>query len=1360
MCKACIIILYTFEIKNLVRHQLLLLLLIIAQLLSAQLTTDSLYFRNLRMKDGLPGSAINTILQDSLDFIWIGTNDGLCRYDGEKFKIFKSLPNDPHSLSDNNVQNLFLDKFGDIYIMTAHGLDYFDLKQQKIRRIESNNNGGLIDQSPTDIVETKEGDIYISSYYSGISYKKKNDNQFSYLYNSFDKKTSLSSDRIADMELYDDSLLIIAYWDHGLDIFDLKTWTNHDFRSFTKGKNLPANINTIAMDDNSGVWIGSKEGVSYLNLETRRVENYYYSVKNHKFLPDNDVIALYIDDDNNLWIGTRDGGLSITNCTDILKHGVNAAYSKYTSSYQKGSLSYRTVLSIFQDNNNDMWIGTHGGGLNYVENRKNRFSHLQHQPGVSNSLSYNKIWGITEDSSGHLWLGTDGDGVNVWSMKSGVVKHFKHNENNPSSISDNAIISACTDYTGTIWLGTYEGGLNRYLPATQSFKRYQAKEGIPVNDIRHIYEDDTHTLWVGLNRGSICYYDRNKDRFIQHPKFAKEDVRAILQINNTLWIGTYGEGLISLNLINQKLKKYNSTGNGGINPQMIYALTASDDNTIWLATANAGLCRFNISDESFKSYQTKDGLSNNKVHKILSNDSNILWLSTNSGISRFNIASEKFINYDWNRGVLSEEFHNGSGIITQKGLFAFGGITGMNLFNPADFNSTQKQSNVRFTGLKVLNQDVMVGENGIINKSIEFNPRINLNHHHTIFTIDFQSVKYPSSIDDTYQYILEGYDQSWSANGKDKSVTYRNLPPGEYTFRVRTSNKLEQHNNEATLRIFMKPPFWKTKIAYASYFGLLVLVIGGIFRYRVQQYKIKNRLKYEQKLRMKEGKLHNERLEFFTNISHELRTPLTIINVALEELSIFKNTNPKIKKPIDVALNNSNRLIELVNKILEFRQVETGVSNLAVSQLQLNSYLSDFLQGFREMAKHNSVNLKLQVPINTVSLWVDIDKFSMILNNLLSNAFKHTPSSGQIILSIDESHEHIILKVEDSGKGIPKNIQNKIFRRYFKLENDSTNTGIGLALTQSLVNLHHASIHVDSSLGKGSVFTIHFLKGNKHFSNEQIVNNSDEVTEIAPSESITPKIEIKENEQVLLLVDDNEEILELLSDKLGNDYRILTATDGEAGIELAKKYSPNLIVSDIMMPKVSGTELCNELKSDVKTSHIPIILLTAKGTTADEIEGLNAGADDYISKPFKIGILQARVKTILDNRIKISNYFSNNTHHAPEEPELEQEHSKEIDFLMNIENYILEHYLTSEVSVFELATELGFSRTTLYRKIKSLTGMSINAFVRSVKIKKSAQLISEGMNVSEAAFYIGFNDLKYFRENFKKQMGKNPSEFK
>jgi signal transduction histidine kinase/ligand-binding sensor domain-containing protein/DNA-binding response OmpR family regulator len=1318
------------------------------------------------MKDGLPGSSINTIIQDSLDFIWIGTNDGLCRFDGENFKIFKSIPGDIHSLSDDNIQNLHLDKQGNLYIMTVNGLDYLDLKQQRISRMETAGEGQVVDLSPTDIVETSNGDIYISSYYSGISFKKQDAPEFDYLYSGMEGKAALSSDRISKLELYNDSLLLVAYWDKGLDVFNLSNWTNQTFDKYTDGQSIPRNINTVALDANSGLWIGSKEGLSYLNLETKRVENYFFDSHKRSFLPDNDVIALLIDDNDNLWIGTRDGGLVITNCNDILANKDNARYSYYTSDYKDGSLSYRTVLSIFEDKHNGIWIGTHGGGLNYVENRKNRFSLLHHQPGVKNSLSYNKVWGITEDNYGNLWLGTDGDGINIWSVEKGVFKRFRHANSDAASLSDDAVISACTDHLGTIWVGTYEGGINRFVPESQSFVHYMAPDELPVNDVRCIYEDDQGTLWIGLNQGGICFFDREQDRFIQHKTIQNIDVRAIYKVKNSLWIGTYGSGLLELNLINEKVTTFNHNieDSTSLSSQIIFSLYSQTNKELWIGTANAGLCRLDIETGKFRTFREQDGLSNNKIHKILGNDLHTIWISSNRGISSFDTDKERFVNFNWYHGVQSEEFHNGSGIITSDGHFVFGGIKGANIFNPADFRLTQKTSSVRFTGLRILNQTVLSNEDGIINKSIEYNPDIHLNHHHSIFTIDFQSIRYPFSRDITYQYILEGYDDSWSSGMAEKSVTYRNLPPGEYLFRVRTFNKADSmSNDETTLRISMKPPYWRTKMAYVFYFITLASFVIGIFRYRIQQYKIRNRLKYEQKLRMKEGKLHDERLEFFTNISHELRTPLTIINVALDELATLKKTYPKIRKPIDAALSNSNRLIELVNKLLEFRQVETGVSSLSVSQVNLNVFLGEFLQGFREMAKHNSINLKLLLPINDVVLWVDTDKFSMIINNLLSNAFKHTPSGGQIILSIDENEEYITLKVEDSGKGIPKSIQGKIFKRYYKLENESTNTGIGLALTKSLVNLHHASIQVESSMGKGAVFTINFLKGNKHFSSDQIYDHSAEhqAKDSVSSDLVHPNVEIKDNEQVILLVDDNEEILELLENKLGSEYRILRAMDGNQGIEIAKKFGPNLIISDIMMPHVSGTELCDVLKTDVQTSHIPIILLTAKGSTNDEIEGLNSGADDYISKPFKISILQARIKTILENRIKVINYFSPNSHQVEvSDPELTQENKQELEFLRRIENYILENYLTKEVSVFDLASELGFSRTTLYRKIKSLTGMSINAFVRSVKIKKCAELIAQGMNVSEAAFFIGFNDLKYFRECFKKQLGKNPSEFK
>ena len=1329
-------------------------------------SNEDLYFRTLRLKDGLPGSTVTTIQQDLQGFIWIGTNDGLCRFDGINFKTYRHEPGEDQSLTDNYVINLYFDKKGNLWIMTTAGLDYLDLQTQKIVHYKASEKAGSIaDNAPTGIIERNDGTIYISSYYQGISIKNSGEEKFSYLNQSTSGSAQLTSNWITNLELINDSLLIIGYQEQGIDIYNFRTNTTRFIDDLSNQHLISYHINAIEKDSDKGFWIGTNRGLSYFNLRNYQLFNFEYRQGEKSFLTDYDIISLFMDKDGFLWLGTRNSGLIKVKGDDILEKGILAEYVSFQPGFSDGSLSYRSVSSIFQDKDGQFWIGTHGGGINFVERKNNRFGHLMHEEGNENPLTYSKIWGITEDKRGKLWLGTDGDGVNVWNPKTGEIEYFKHNPTNPNSIGDNAVISACTDFTGQIWLGTYEGGLNRFNPLTGKFYRYQAPEKLPVNDVRCIYEDTSHILWVGMNQGGVAMYDRENDKFSVQANLEVYDVRCLFRDKNILWAGTYGSGLIKYNIDSKNIIQYypDSKNPESVSSETIFSLRQTSDSLLWLGTRNGGLCKMNTMTDKFTAYTEKDGLSNNTVHSVLFEKPDNLWLSTNNGISRFNFENQSFTNYGWQLGVQAEEFHNGSGLVTADGLFCFGGISGLNYFYPSNLKSLPAQKVIQFTGLKILDQEVKPEQKGVIEKSIEFRPEVKLNYKHSVFTLEFQAVGEPFFEEAGYEYKLDDYDAAWNKAGKQNSATYRNLPPGEYLFRVKISgNNYRTEINETTLVIKMSPPLWKTWWAYIFYVIIFILITIIIFRYRVAQYKIKHRLIYEQRLRNEEKKLHNERLEFFTNISHELRTPLTIIGVAIDELKSARMPDLKFKKSIDAAVKNSNRLMELINRLLEFRQTETGVSSLQVKKLNLNLFIPDFLQGFKEMARHNAINLKITLPLNHLFVWVDADKLSMMLNNLLSNAFKHTPSGGDILLSIDEAESHIIIKVEDSGKGISPLIQDKIFKRYFKLDSESTSTGIGLALTKSLVELHHAEINVESKPGKGATFYIRFLKGNSHFAASQLVQ--DEKSEVLDEKQNNEKPEedpvlVNNNQKIILLIDDNQEILDLLSDKFDKEYHVLRALNGKEGVTLAKKYIPDLIISDIMMPVMNGTEVCHELKEDLSTSHIPIILLTAKGSEEDEIKGLNTGADDYISKPFKVNILQARVRTILENRIKIYNYFKSNTGTEEEEP-VDLKKSKEMEFLKKVEDYILENCLATELSVFDLASELGYSRTTLYRKIKMLTGDSINGFVRSVRLKKSAQFISEGMNVSEAAYSVGFNDLKYFRESFKKLYGKNPSEFK
>jgi len=1321
--------------------------------------SEDFYFRSIKIKDGLPGSTINTIVQDSLGFLWIGTNDGLCRYDGAGFRIFRHHNNDPSSLSHNDIQRLFIDQKQNLWVMTANGLNHIDLKTHEIRRVLPGSNS-LPDNSTIAMAQTPEGIYYAASYYNGISIFSEKRDEFSYLNDTTVNPSRLRSLNINTMLLYQDSLLVIGYRDAGIDIYDLRKQKTIPLSDIT-GVVLPSvNVSSLTEGINNRIWIGTNNGIACYEPENGKLHSFADVTGDDSFLVDSDIVSLEAFE-GKLWIGTRNEGLVVVNEKEILNRSNPPEYTHYKPGLEPGSLSYRTVSVVFNDNRSQVWIGTHGGGINFAETIGNRFGHLRNIPGISGSLSYDKVWGITADDSGNVWVGTDGDGVNVWKPGEGVIAHYKHDPEDPASLSDNAVISACTDHKGRVWMGTYQGGLNRFVESSESFVRYQAPDHLEVNDVRSIYEDPLQNLWIGLNQGGVMRYNEQRDTFEPAPNLEMYDVRSIFYHDGNLWVGTYGEGLIKYDPQTAEAQFYNTFTEPSPFPfHTIFYITSfpDDKNMIWLGSSDGGLYSFHTNTEEYNEFSEEDGLANNKIHAILPDKDGNLWLSTNKGISMFDTERKLFNNYDWNRGVQSEEFHNGSAVISANGLFCFGGIEGMNYFNPEDIRSPNQKPRIRFTGFSILNRDITPIESDIFEKAIEYQPKIRLNHQHAVFTIHFQSLNYPFAWDSQYFYYLEGYDKEWNDAGRQNFVTYRNLPPGEYTFRVRsyTFDSSELYD-ESQLKIMMAPPFWKTYVAYILYVMIATLGIVAFFRYRINQYKIRNKLLFEQKLRDEEKKLHEERMEFFTNISHELRTPLTIIGVALEEIGKSNNTLPAIKKPLESAVKNSDRLRDMINKILEFRQMESGDTNLIFTKMQLRSHLSEYIEEFREMARHNKIRLKLSLPLEEIQLWADKDKLNMILNNLFSNAFKNTPTGGQIILSADERDDQIIIKVKDTGMGIEKKNLQKIFRRYYKLSHKTTGSGIGLALTKSLVELHKATIEVDSTPGKGTTFLLRFKKGSTHLKDQQELPLSEKQN---GKDSIQDTHKEEKDGRILLLIDDNKEIVELLEERFADEFRILKAYEAKKGMELARKFSPDLIISDVMMPGMNGFELCNNLKNDQLTSHIPVILLTAKGSETDEIQGLETGADDYISKPFKFSILKARINSLLENRRKIIDYFNTNHGSLTDTDSSAPIPAREMEFLQKVEKYILENCLDKEVSVFELANGLGFSRTTLYRKIKALTGMSINAFVRYIKIRESTKLIEQGLNVSEAAYSTGFTDLKYFRESFKKQVGKNPSEFK
>lgn len=1325
-----------------------------------------LKFNSIKVEDGLPNNIINSIVQDSLGFIWIGTNDGLCRYDGENYKIFRQTLNNQNSISNNFIQSLFVDSKGDLWIMTDQGLNKYDIKKDFFETYLTDNSN-LSHNSVTSIQEKKKGEFYVGTYGRGIDILK--DGKFIFNFN-INSENAISSNLISSLQIQNDSILWVGTYDNGINKIDLHSKNVTKLEYGNNAITTSEIINSIYLDTSNYLWIGTKLGLTVYNTKT---ENFFKINKENctSFL-DNDILSIFEDNDGVIWLGTRNSGIISGKRNDIIQNKNTTIFNNYTPNNSNESVTYRSISSFYQDKQSNIWIGTHLEGINIVNPRGEKIHLYNHFETEEVEINDQSIWGICEDSKNNIWLGTDGNSLLKFNPFTNKTESFVFNAANKNGISDSAIISSCFDSNGNLWIGTYAGGLNKLKPNSSNFKRYikgKQNNQLNSNDIRVIYEDQKKRIWIGTNGGGLHLYKTETDDFEFINQVGWLDIRSITEdANGNLWLGTFGNGILSYNYEENRSTNYPIYDN--INAHIVFSLKFSSQNDLWIGTRFKGLIHFNIETQKINQFTQSDGLSNNTIQSIVVENSNHLWLSTNEGINSFNITTKKFDSFKNPSGVQTGPFNNNSGFLSKNGYIVFGGINGLNIFYPNDLKKDKDPLKIIFTNLKLFNETVEISNDFVetpLKQSISNTSEIILKYNQDVITIEYAALNFPSSKGINYEYILENYDNHWSKVGSLSSATYRNLAPGEYLFKVKVSDEAGNWNSQTkNLKITISPPFWLTIPAILIYIILISLLIFIIIRYYTNQIRLKNSLFYTQKLREQETELNNERFRFFTNFSHELRTPLTLILGPITDI-IKEGQHRKNIEKLTLIKRNARILLELINKMLEFRKSETEHNHLEIGLYNFTKFVQEVCSNFKFYAEQKEIEFSIQLE-KDYSAWFDYKKIQIVLFNILSNAFKYTSKTGKVNLIVEELQDSILLHITDTGLGIKQEALNSVFNLYYHKDFTDTieGTGIGLALCKKLMDLHNAQILVKSEVGVGSEFTIelfknkeHFLKMNniefietenfiikKPFINDPILNYKEHV-----------EIDLNEDDKVVLIVDDNLDVVNYISDILSKFYKVITAKNGKIGIEKAMQFIPNLIISDVMMPEKSGIDLCGELKNHNQTSHIPIILLTAKLGEKDKLEAVKIGADDYITKPFDSEYLLTRIENLFKNRNKLVNYYSNkNSTNLKEEKK-----SIEDEFLEKFENLIIEKYNGNEISIPEIAQELGFSRSSLYRKIKAVTGSPINHFVKRVRLNKAAKLILEGeSNVSEAAFESGFNDIKYFRACFKEQFGVTPSKYK
>jgi len=1385
-------------------------ILIIYLLLSSYLFCQDIQFKHITIDDGLSQSTINCIFQDSKGFIWVGTENGLNRYDGYNFSIFKHEPSDSGSLSNSWIWDIFEDKQNNLWIATWEGLNKYDPYQNKIIRYltDPNNPHAISGDRPTSICEDENGLLWIGTWGGGINIYDPEKNQFKSLRHNPDDKSSIPSDQIRDIYYSSDKKIVAATW-NGLSFIEQQTAGEYKIISYQRESGKPGSLNSslissVVEDKFGDLWIGTfGGGLHKFQEETNTFKNYKYKKSDRYSLSSNGVMTLFIDSQDNLWIGTVADGLN-----RYWRQEDHFTRYRYNPD-DKNSLNGDNIFSIFEDSSGLLWIGANG--LNIYNPKGKRFRHFSSDSKKIASVNHNQVTSFFEDRYGLLWIGTDGGGLNRYNPDSEEFSHFVHNPQDQMSLSNNNITSIVGRNNDIIWISTMGGGLNKFNIRTGRIDHLGYNNSIPetegMNFIKDVGMDHQSSLWIATYDRGLIQYDVINDKYY-HFRGNPED-ESILSSNyllavyvdseNDVWIGSWGSGICCYKQDEKRFIRYIHEADqpgticGNI-INTIYETKRDSTRTIWVGT-NTGLSYMNLDKpgpDNFEHIFRKDGLPGNVICGILEDGSGNLWISTNAGICKFNPDTRSFQNYDKNDGLQSNEFIAGSNYKGKKEQFYFGGINGFNTFYPDSIRQSNLIPPVVFTSFRIFDQPASFshGLNSIDTVTIQY--------WQNFFSFEFAAMDFTMPVKNQYAYMLEGFNKEWIYSGSRRYASYTNLDPGNYVLRIKGTNSDGVWNETGTsLKVIIIPPIWQTWWAYGIYSILIIGSILGVIKMRSWKLeKEKNQLEIIVNERTNEIQVKNIQLaeqtdklkemdqiksRFFANISHEFRTPLTLIKGPAEEM--LKNSfQGKPEKAYSMILRNANRLLSLINQLLDLSKLESGNMRLKAALQSLSTFINVVVSSFSSLAVSRNILLQYIKPQDEIEIYYDHDKLEKVLNNLLSNAFKFTPENGFITITLDTIHSRndsypdgaIKISVHDSGVGVSEDDIDNIFERFTQghksPQHISEGSGIGLALTKELVELHHGHIGISSIPDEGTMFDVILPMGKTHLKLGEITEfevsekiSGDEISVQIPdlNVEISDQIYQEKNENIgekhlILIVEDHTEVRSYIKEHLDNDYQVLEADNGAIGIAIAKEHLPDLIISDVMMPEMDGYELTDMLKKDSLTSHIPIILLTAKVSDEDRIEGLETGADAYMAKPFNARELKIRTEKLIESRIKLREIFRKEFLLEPTEIKAVSLDEK---FIKQVHDIIDEKMSDSEFNVEVLLKDFAFGQKQFTRKVLALTGQTPVQFIRVMRLKRARRLIErKAGSVSEIAFKVGFNNLSYFSKCFRQQFGMLPSE--
>lgn len=1323
----------------------------------------SLIIKNISLNAGLSQSSVLCILQDKKGFLWFGTRDGLNKYDGRKFTKFNYDSQDTSSISHSFIKTIFEDQSGSIWVGTANGINKYVPESNSFKKFFFNKN-----KSKTEvwsIAQVGKNHLWVGTN-TGVKQINTNDGIVSdlkineKLFSSPTRALLVSKNKI----IWIKTTKNVGYYN-----IESKLVKYFKYPEINLSEPFSSNPSDLYEDKNGNVWLGSKDGLSIFNKNLGIFELF----KINRTTEIKDAVRKIIEDyTGKLWVGTYNGLFVLNKEKTQFSHLIH-------DENEPNSISQNSIYSIIEDSRKDIWIGTYAGGINYFDRSFNPFKSFA--AGTNNSrLDYKVVSSFVEDEGKNLWIGTEGGGLNFYNSQTGKFSYYSKNPSNPNSLSSNNVKSLIKDHAGNLWIGTHDGGLNILNPKQSPFifKKLlinsDNKQGLSNNRVISLLEDSNYNIWIGTSGGGLNFFNLESNSISavnDSLKYVGEIIYSISKYSNTNELLIGGEnGLAKINIYTKKWILINYNGQNKINPitRAVLCTFIDKDYNIWIGTEGDGLYCYNEKSNKFTKYGVSQGLPNDVVYGILPDNYGNIWLSTNFGLSRLNLSTRQFKNFSESDGLQSNEFNYGAYLKCSNGDLLFGGANGFNRFNPNEIKENSFIPPIAITELTVNNKPFL-----LISDDTK---RIELKHNQNDFNFDFVALSFSQPDKNLYAYKLENFDSDWNYVGKKTAATYTNINEGKYIFKVKASNSDGLWNEkEVSIEIYILPAPWKTWWAYLIYLAIIVGLIYKAWKYSLQRTEERNELKQERLEKERIEEVNKLKLQLFTNISHDFRTPLTLIMGPLEQLIKAKEDDNHKQQLHQTIYRNAKVLMELINQLLDFRKSESGKLAVLASENDIVSFTEDIKIAFNQLAKNKGIQFTLLSPESPVNVWFDKIMLKKILYNLLSNAFKFTPSKGKIEIKIDYFTDskvylkdgHIQLIISDNGEGIPDENIGYIFDRYYQF-GKHFGTGIGLTLAKSLVELHKGTIDVKSSLKDGTSFTVILPLGNNHFTKDQLVSHESDIDnlyyiqefDVEEKEDLEPNniFKINKSLKTLLIVEDNSGIRKFLKGIFGNEYNIFEADNGKYGLEIARNSEVDLIISDVIMPKMDGLELCNEIKTNIRTSHIPVILLTARSSEEFQSIGYKTGADAYITKPFDVNILQTRVRNILDSRKTLIEKFKQNLILQPKELTIT---SADEEFLKQAIEIVEQNMTNTDFEITEFVESMGMSRSVIYRKIKAITDQSISEFIRTLKLKRAAQLIKQSdLNISEIAYELGFNDLKYFRESFKLLFKVTPTEYR